>query len=158
MRQLSQEDLRACCASTAWVAAVSERQPYGDLAALTEASEAAMATLSWADVEEALAAHPRIGERPAGERKEAAWSRKEQAGTATAGQAVLDAIREGNAAYEERFGHVYLVCATGRSAEEMLARLRGRLGSDAETERETVRGELSAIVRLRLARLWEGER
>jgi 2-oxo-4-hydroxy-4-carboxy-5-ureidoimidazoline decarboxylase len=158
MRELSQEDLRACCASAAWVAAVSGRQPYGGLSALTGASEAAMAALSWADVEEALAAHPRIGERPAGNGKEAAWSRKEQAGTAMADQAVLDAIREGNAAYEERFGHVYLVCATGRSAEEMLALLRRRLRSDEKTERRIVREELSAIVRLRLAKLWEGAR
>jgi 2-oxo-4-hydroxy-4-carboxy-5-ureidoimidazoline decarboxylase len=156
MRELSQKDLRSCCASTAWVAAVARRGPYRDLAGLVDASEAAIAGLSWADVEEALAAHPRIGERPAGDGKEAAWSRSEQAGTAAAGQAVLDAIQEGNAAYEERFGHVYLVCATGRGAEEMLAFLRERLAGDEESERKIVREELNAIVKLRLAKLWEG--
>ncbi|GAA1274849.1 hypothetical protein Psi02_02870 [Planotetraspora silvatica] len=156
MRELSQEDLRSCCASTAWVSAVARRGPYRDLAGLIDAGEAAIAGLSWADVAEALSAHPRIGERRAGDGKEAAWSRSEQSGTATAGQAVLDAIRDGNAAYEERFGHVYLVCATGRSAEEMLVFLRERLAGDEESERKIVREELTAIVKLRLAKLWEG--
>ncbi|GII26809.1 2-oxo-4-hydroxy-4-carboxy-5-ureidoimidazoline decarboxylase [Planotetraspora mira] len=156
MREISPEDLRSCCASAAWVSAVARRGPYRDLAGLIDAGEAAIADLSWSDVEEALSAHPRIGERRAGDGKEAAWSRSEQSGTATAGQAVLDAIREGNAAYEERFGHVYLVCATGRSAEEMLVFLRERLAGDEESERKIVREELTAIVKLRLAKLWEG--
>jgi len=156
MREISPEDLRSCCASAAWVSAVARRGPYRDLAGLIDAGEAAIADLSWSDVEETLSAHPRIGERRAGDGKEAAWSRSEQSGTATAGQAVLDAIREGNAAYEERFGHVYLVCATGRSAEEMLVFLRERLAGDEESERKIVREELTAIVKLRLAKLWEG--
>ncbi|GAA4580630.1 hypothetical protein GCM10023194_09480 [Planotetraspora phitsanulokensis] len=156
MRELSRQELRSCCASAAWVSAVARRGPYRDLAGLVDAGEAAIAGLTWADVEEALAAHPRIGERPAGDGREAAWSRSEQSGTAAADQAVLDAIREGNAAYEERFGHVYLVCATGRSAGDMLAFLRERLAGDEESERKIVREELNAIVKLRLAKLWEG--
>ncbi|RGA04413.1 2-oxo-4-hydroxy-4-carboxy-5-ureidoimidazoline decarboxylase, partial [Microbispora triticiradicis] len=116
----------------------------------------ALAALAWDDVLEALAAHPRIGERPGGAGREAAWSRSEQSGAADAGRGVLDALREGNAAYESRFGHVYLVCATGRDADDLLALLRGRLGNDEETERGVVRDELSKIVALRLAKLWEG--
>ncbi|MFC0861054.1 2-oxo-4-hydroxy-4-carboxy-5-ureidoimidazoline decarboxylase [Sphaerimonospora cavernae] len=155
MREVSREELRSCCASATWVSAVAERWPYRDLDGLRRAGEVAMAALSWPDVLEALAAHPRIGERAAGDDREAAWSRGEQAGTADAGRKVLDALREGNAAYESRFGHVYLVCATGRSAEEMLGLLRARLANDAEAERAVVREELGKIVDLRLAKLWQ---
>ncbi|WP_285703513.1 2-oxo-4-hydroxy-4-carboxy-5-ureidoimidazoline decarboxylase [Microtetraspora sp. NBRC 16547] len=154
MRELSQEELRSCCASTTWMAAVAARQPYADLTALVAAGEAAIAALDWPDVEEALAAHPQIGERAAADQaatdREAAWSRAEQSGTAGAAQTVLDAITRGNAVYEQRFGHVYLVRATGRSAEEMLGLLLARLANDEETERKIVRAELAEIVRLRL--------
>lgn len=156
MRELSREDLRSCCASSRWVEAVAARGPYEDLGGLVRAGESALAGLTWEDVTEALAAHPRIGERAAGTGREAAWSRGEQSGTAGADRAVLEALREGNAAYERRFGHVYLVCATGRDAGELLALLRERLGNDEETERKAVRDELSKIVALRLAKLWEG--
>ncbi|MFC4059798.1 2-oxo-4-hydroxy-4-carboxy-5-ureidoimidazoline decarboxylase, partial [Planomonospora corallina] len=95
----------------------------------------------------------RIGERAAGPGREAAWSRREQSGTAGADPRVLDALAAGNRAYEERFGHVYLVCATGLPAEELLARLRGRLTAGQEAERGTVRAELAKITRLRLEKL-----
>ncbi|WP_433413470.1 2-oxo-4-hydroxy-4-carboxy-5-ureidoimidazoline decarboxylase [Microtetraspora malaysiensis] len=161
MRELSQEELRSCCASTTWMDAVAARQPYADLAALVEAGEAAVAALDWADIVEALGAHPRIGERALAERtadggRAEAWSRAEQSGAAGASPAVLDAITRGNAVYEERFGHVYLVRATGRSAEEMLGLLLARLGNDDETEREIVRAELGEIVRLRLEKAVTG--
>lgn len=156
MRELSREDLRSCCASAGWVEAVAARGPFRDPDGLRRASEAALSALTWDDVLEALAAHPRIGERPDGAGREAAWSRSEQSGTADAGREVLGALREGNAAYESRFGHVYLVCATGRETGELLALLRDRLGNDEETERKVVRDELSKIVALRLAKLWEG--
>ncbi|GAA4185281.1 2-oxo-4-hydroxy-4-carboxy-5-ureidoimidazoline decarboxylase [Streptosporangium oxazolinicum] len=87
--------------------------------------------------------------------REAAWSRGEQAGVGTAGREVLDRLAEGNRAYERRFGHIYLICATGLSAEEMLARLTERLGNDEDTERDVVRTELAKITRLRLAKLLE---
>ncbi|WP_169944690.1 2-oxo-4-hydroxy-4-carboxy-5-ureidoimidazoline decarboxylase [Microbispora sp. H11081] len=156
MRELSREDLRSCCSSTTWVEKVAARGPYEDLDGLRRVSGSVFAELAWDDVLEALAAHPRIGERPGGAGREAAWSRAEQSGTADAGGDVLGALREGNAAYESRFGHVYLVRATGRDAAELLALLRERLGHDEETERGVVREELSQIVELRLAKLWEG--
>ncbi|MCT9930162.1 2-oxo-4-hydroxy-4-carboxy-5-ureidoimidazoline decarboxylase [Planotetraspora sp. A-T 1434] len=156
MRELSQEELRSCCASTEWVSAVAAGRPYRDAGELVAAGQAAIAGLSWEGVEEALAAHPRIGERPAGDGREAAWSRREQSGTAGADPAILDAIAQGNLAYERRFGHVYLICATGRRAEEMLDILLARLANDEETERKIVRDELSKIVTLRLEKLWEG--
>ncbi|MED7925537.1 2-oxo-4-hydroxy-4-carboxy-5-ureidoimidazoline decarboxylase [Nonomuraea sp. LP-02] len=149
----AEEELRACCASTAFAARVAAGRPYGDLAGLLAAAEAAAGALAWPDVLEALAAHPRIGERPAGAGREAAWSRQEQSGV---GDDLRAALAEGNRAYEARFGHVYLVCATGLGGAELLARLRERLGNDEERERAAVRGELAKITRLRLVKLMGG--
>ncbi len=148
--ELSEADLAACCASRRWVAAVAG---HADPDALRAASKRVLDELEWPDIEEALAAHPRIGERPGGQGREAGWSRGEQSGMDGAGQEVRDAFIEGNRAYEERFGHVFLICASGRSALEMLAELRERLENDARTEREVVRRELAAIVDLRLVKL-----
>jgi 2-oxo-4-hydroxy-4-carboxy-5-ureidoimidazoline decarboxylase len=120
------------------------------LAALVARSDEVLAGLGWPDLEEALAAHPRIGQRAAGADRESAWSRQEQSGAADA--AVAAALREGNVEYERRFGHVFLICATGRSPDEILAALRDRLGNDDGVERDVVRGELTEIVRLRLAK------
>ena len=143
--------LRAC-ASTRWIERMISGRPYRSMEALTAASDGVLATLGWPDIEQALAAHPRIGARGAGHGREAAWSRQEQSGTRDAGPEVQAGLRAGNAAYEERFGHVFLICATGMSAASMLAALQARLGHDPATEREVVRGELTKIVRLRLAR------
>jgi 2-oxo-4-hydroxy-4-carboxy-5-ureidoimidazoline decarboxylase len=144
--------LRPACASARWVERLAGGRPYGSIDALTAASDAAIAALGWPDIEEALTAHPRIAERAAGGDRESAWSRQEQAGAAGAGADVQSALRAGNVAYEARFGHVFLICATGRSGEQMLAALRTRLSNDPETEREIVRDELRQIVRLRLAK------
>jgi 2-oxo-4-hydroxy-4-carboxy-5-ureidoimidazoline decarboxylase len=144
--------LRSCCASAAWLVAMVANRPYGTLDALIERSDGALALLDWPDVEEALAAHPRIGERLAASDREATWSRQEQSATADLDRAAADDLVAGNLAYEERFGHVFLVRASGRSAEEMLANLRERLANDAGTEQGVIRGELAQIVRLRLAK------
>ncbi|HEX6754551.1 MAG TPA: 2-oxo-4-hydroxy-4-carboxy-5-ureidoimidazoline decarboxylase [Mycobacteriales bacterium] len=150
--------LRECCASPAWVAAVLAGRPYGDRAVLAAASDAAVEALPWPEVERALAAHPRIGERPDGDGRDAGWSRAEQSGvgSGSAASAVRAALAAGNAAYEARFGHVYLVRAAGRSAPELLALLESRLGNDVATERAVVRRELAEIARLRLDRLVAG--
>jgi 2-oxo-4-hydroxy-4-carboxy-5-ureidoimidazoline decarboxylase len=148
--------LLACCASRRWAAEVAAGRPYADLAELRAASAAALAGLDWADVEEALSAHPRIGDRLRGEGREAAWSRGEQSGMDAAAEELRTALVEGNRAYEERFGHVFLVCATGLSAAGMLAALRDRLGNDPGTERAVVRTELAKIVDLRLGKLAAG--
>jgi 2-oxo-4-hydroxy-4-carboxy-5-ureidoimidazoline decarboxylase len=147
--------LLACCASPAFAAKVTAGRPYPGVAELVAAAGAAVGELRWAEVREALAAHPRIGERPAGLSREASWSRGEQAGTADAAEDVRRRLAAGNVAYEERFGHVYLVCATGLTAGELLARLERRLGDDEETERRAVREELMKITRLRVAKLIE---
>ncbi|MGR6921626.1 2-oxo-4-hydroxy-4-carboxy-5-ureidoimidazoline decarboxylase [[Actinomadura] parvosata] len=146
----AEADLMACCASRTFAGKVAARRPYADTRALLDTAGAAVLELDWPDVLEALSAHPRIGERASGQGREAAWSRQEQSGVQDGLRA---ALAEGNRAYEERFGHVYLVCATGLTGAQMLARLRERLGNDEEREREVVRAELAAITRLRLTRL-----
>lgn len=138
------------CTSPRWVSRLVAARPYGTVDALVAHAAAVLAALDEAEIDRALAGHPRIGERSAH-----ASSRREQSGVAAAGADVLAALAEGNRAYEERFGHVYLVCATGRPAAELLAVLRSRLGNDPATERHVLRGELGAINRLRLERLLE---
>jgi 2-oxo-4-hydroxy-4-carboxy-5-ureidoimidazoline decarboxylase len=149
--------LRPCCASTRWAQLLVRGRPHGSLGQLLAASDAAIAVLGWPDICEALTAHPRIGDRAAGPARESAWSRQEQAaaGATTAapgGEVVAAGLRAGNEAYEERFGYVFLVCAAGRPAEQILAALRGRLGHSPEAEQEVVREELRQIARLRLAK------
>jgi 2-oxo-4-hydroxy-4-carboxy-5-ureidoimidazoline decarboxylase len=130
-------------------------RPFPDAAALTAAAGSAFAALSWSDVEEALAHHPRIGDRPEGLNRESAWSRTEQSGVIDAAREIARDLHEGNVAYEGRFGHVFLICATGLSAGQLLAALLTRLGNDLTTEREVVRTELAKITHLRLTKLLE---
>jgi 2-oxo-4-hydroxy-4-carboxy-5-ureidoimidazoline decarboxylase len=145
--------LAPCCASRRWAAAVIAGRPHRTLARLTAASDAAIAALNWDGIAEALAAHPRIGDAgAAAPGREAAWSAGEQSAAMTAGAADRDRLAAGNAAYEQRFGHVFLICATGRTVAEMLAEQARRMGNDPADEREVVRAELRAIVALRLAK------
>jgi 2-oxo-4-hydroxy-4-carboxy-5-ureidoimidazoline decarboxylase len=144
--------LRPCCASTRWVSQLVAGRPYRTPGTLVAASDAAIAALTWPDIEEALAAHPRIGDRPAGAGQEAAWSRQEQSGTSAAGPGAQAALRSANAAYQERFGHVFLICATGLRTSDMLIALHERMGNDLAMEHETVRKELGKIAALRLAK------
>jgi 2-oxo-4-hydroxy-4-carboxy-5-ureidoimidazoline decarboxylase len=147
--------LAGCCAAPRWAAQVTVGRPFESVGALLAASDAAVAGLGQQDLEQALAGHPRIGgaDGPEGPGSSAAghWSRQEQAGVDRSDQDVLAALTEGNQAYERRFGHIYLVCATGRSGVELLALLRQRLGNDAATEWGVVKSELEKINRIRLA-------
>jgi allantoicase len=145
--------LASCCASRAWIERMTAGRPYADVDALLDAGDGAVWELDRDGLAEALSAHPRIGERAAGASAEATWSRQEQAGAGTAADEVRAALAEGNRAYEERFGHVFLIRASGRSAEELLAALRKRLGNDPDTEWGVVADELRQITRLRLERL-----
>jgi 2-oxo-4-hydroxy-4-carboxy-5-ureidoimidazoline decarboxylase len=150
---VAREALLACCASPRWAAEVAAGRPYSTLQAALEAAETASRGLAWADVAVALAAHPRIGQPPAGTGREAAWSRHEQAGVADADAATRDALAEANRAYEEQFGHIYLIFASGKSQEELLAAAEERLHNDEVTERRIVQDELGKIAKLRLERL-----
>jgi 2-oxo-4-hydroxy-4-carboxy-5-ureidoimidazoline decarboxylase len=149
--------LQACCDVPAWVDAVLTARPYDDRAAVLRTADEAARRFTAADVERALAAHPRIGERAEGEHAEAAWSRREQAGVRT-DDATARALAEGNRTYEERFGRVFLICASGLSAEQVLAALRERLGNDPATEAAVVADELRRIALLRLERVLTDER
>jgi 2-oxo-4-hydroxy-4-carboxy-5-ureidoimidazoline decarboxylase len=144
----AEQELLTCCASPAFAQAVAGGRPYPDRDALISAADAALRALTWADVSAALAAHPRIGERPAGADRESAWSRREQSGI-DAGDELVAANKE----YEERFGHVFLIFATGKDRAQVLAAARARLANDEATEREVVHGELRKIALLRLGRL-----
>lgn len=153
--------LLACCAAGPWASRLVAGRPYPTVAALLRESDEAMASLTIPELAGALAGHPRIGERaPAGRQppgsRSAGWSRREQSGMAAADAPTRQAIAELNAAYEERFGHIYLVCATGRTAAELLALLRARLGHDDTAEWRTVRSELRQINRIRLRKLLAG--
>ena len=147
------DQLATCCAARAWVARVVAGRPYADLDELLTASDRAIQELGPDDLAEALAAHPRIGQRVGGSSTEAAWSRQEQSGMDDADAGVRAALREGNVAYEERFDQVFLIRAAGRSPAEMLAELRRRLGNDLRTEQREVAEQLRQITRLRLERL-----
>jgi 2-oxo-4-hydroxy-4-carboxy-5-ureidoimidazoline decarboxylase len=152
----AERELLACCASPAWARKVAAGRPYPDLPALRDVARAALEALSWTGVAEALAAHPRVGERPAGTGRQAAWSRREQSGVDGADGAVRAALAEANREYERRFDHVFLIFATGRTPAEMLAAARERLGNDEAGERTVVREELAKITGLRVERLVTG--
>ena len=149
----TEEELRACCAADAWLARIQAARPILAVKALLDLSDATELSLDDAALDQALAAHARIGERRLGSTTEDRWSRTEQAGALTAADDVASRLADGNRRYEERFGHVFLIRAAGRSAEEMLAALEKRLGNDPATERDVVRRELAEIVRFRLLKV-----
>ena len=130
-------------------------QKFDTLEALLEASARAAANLSEAEVDEALAAHPRIGERHAGEGAEAAFSASEQAASQDPDATLAARLEAGNAAYEERFGRVFLIRAAGRSREEILAELERRLANDPLAELNETSEQLRQIAALRLKATWE---
>ncbi|MCQ4117640.1 2-oxo-4-hydroxy-4-carboxy-5-ureidoimidazoline decarboxylase [Rhodococcus tibetensis] len=140
--------LTECCSSTVWAHRVAAARPFRTADELYTRSDEALAELTEAEIDNALAGHPRIGDRP-----DNASSVREQSAVAAADDGLRAKLRAGNEAYEKKFGHVYLVCASGRSAQELLDVLHRRLGNDSNTERKNVRMELAAINRLRLARL-----
>jgi len=149
-----EHDLRACCAAPAWGAAITAKRPYQSRADLLAAADAAARALSWDEVLAGLSAHPRIGERAAGESQEAAWSRREQSAAAqSADETTRAALIEANRAYEEKFGHVFLIFASGRTQAEILAAARERLTNDEATERAIVADQLRLIASLRLERV-----
>jgi allantoicase len=142
-------ELRACCGSPAWVEAMTKARPFRDWEEMTVTSDRIWRSLSPADWQDAFRAHPRIGERKEGAR----WSGAEQSGTRDASEETMQALARANVEYEKKFGHVFLICATGRSAGEMLAELRGRMKNDKETELRVAAEEQGKITALRLQKL-----
>jgi 2-oxo-4-hydroxy-4-carboxy-5-ureidoimidazoline decarboxylase len=139
----------ACCASRAFATAITAGRPYPDAAALMTALDTAFDALTWDDIAESMDGHPRIGDRAVS----GGMSAAEQSGAAAASDQVRQELADGNLAYEQRFGHIFLICASGLSGQEMLAQLRARLDNDEEAERTVVRAELRKITRLRMTKL-----
>lgn len=131
-----------------WIDAIVDGRPYQSVDQIVAAAGTVAAPLAEAEIDGALAHHPRIGEKPQGDTAEAAHSRREQPGVDADAAAALAA---GNKAYEEKFDRVYLVRAAGRSAEEILALLQERLGNTPEQELAVVVQQLREIAALRLA-------
>jgi 2-oxo-4-hydroxy-4-carboxy-5-ureidoimidazoline decarboxylase len=146
--------LRQACGSARWVERMLARRPFGTLDALLHAAREEWFALSPEDWLQAFAEHPRIGDRASLARKfpdTHHLASREQAGVAGAGADVLTALAEGNAAYEDRFGYIFIICATGLDAGTMLSRLHERLGNDPLTELHVAAEEQAKITALRLS-------
>lgn len=161
LNQLSRESaecaLFSCCASRSWVAQMLDRRPFASTEDVFLAAAEGWAALGRDDYLEAFAGHPKIGDNLAVLRERfartAGWSSEEQAGVTSASDAVLEDLRRANISYHERFGYIFIVCATGKSAEEMLALLQARLLHDPARELAVAAAEQAKITRLRLEKL-----
>jgi len=144
----------ACCAARRWAQAMVALRPFGGIEILSLTADEVWSTMEESDWMEAFAAHPRIGERkaPAGSAISAAWSEQEQSSAARAAQQVIAELAEGNAQYERRFGFTYIVCATGKSGEELLAVLQRRLGNDRDRELQEAVEQQRQIMQIRLGK------
>jgi len=145
--------VRPCVDIDSWVGAIVAGRPYDDLDSLLDLADRQARSWGAAEVEAALADHPRIGERHAGAGASAAMSSREQGGVSRDAD-VAARLAAGNAAYEEKFDRIYLVRAAGRDAEEILALLEQRLENDPETELGVTAGQLREIAVLRLKGLF----
>lgn len=155
---MSEDEARAalvrCCGASRFVDAMLARRPFRDDATLHDAAQRVWATMDRADILEAFEHHPRIGADMNALRKKfsttADLSAREQAGAINAHESELARLRDGNLAYEARFGHIFIVCATGKTAAQMADLLDARLGNDADTELRIAAAEQAKITRLRL--------
>jgi OHCU decarboxylase len=159
LNTLPVEDARTlllrCCGSTEWARQMVTRRPFRTLAEVESVADHVWQSLDRADWLEAFAAHARIGERdvPAAAAATSGWAEQEQSATRAATSETLGRLAAANRAYEDRFGYRFIVCATGRSAAEMLAFLEQRLPNSAEVELSVAAEEQRKITRLRLNKL-----
>jgi 2-oxo-4-hydroxy-4-carboxy-5-ureidoimidazoline decarboxylase len=145
--------LAGCCGSERWTEAMLRRRPFGSDAALLAAAREVWFALTPDDWREAFSHHPAIGDRESLHARfplTAELSSQEQRGVLAASATTLDALATLNREYQEKFGYIFIVCATGKSAEEMLAMLRSRLGNDEGTEMRIAAEEQAKITALRL--------
>jgi OHCU decarboxylase len=149
-------ELFRCCGSTTWAQAMAAARPFANVDALVAAGDKIWSSLAPADWREAFAAHPRIGADGAGGSGGAGgWSAQEQSGVAGATDAARRRLAAANRDYEARFGYIFIVCATGKSGDEMLELLEERLRHDPDAELTIAAEEQRKILRLRLAKLIE---
>jgi len=142
-----------CCGSSQWAARLAAERPFHQPEEMLEASDRVWLQLDEKDWEQAFATHPRIGEKTApvsATERSSAWSGQEQSQVAQADAEILDSLRNGNASYEAKFGRTYIVCATGKSAEEMLAILQRRLNHDPMRELMEAAEQQRQITQIRL--------
>ncbi len=147
-----------CCGSQRWARMMTEARPFADVAALLGQAEQIWQNLEAQDCLEAFAAHPKIGARQAAPKQpvqSAEWSHGEQSSTRAAAASVLDALAEANRLYEEKFGYIFIVCATGKTAEEMLDLCRRRLSNNEDVEIRIAANEQRKITEIRLKKLLE---
>lgn len=151
----AERELLTCCGSRAWAREVAAGRPYADVESLMAAADRVWVALSAADWLEAFSKHPRIGEHAARAAAdvERRWSEGEQSRAREGAPAVLTELAMANAEYENRFGHVFLICATGRSAAEILQQARERLQNDPDRELRVAAEEQRRITHLRLRKL-----
>ncbi len=145
-----------CCGSTGWAGSMAGARPFASAQAMFDKADEFFAGLSDEDWLEAFRAHPKIGEKKAATAQSTAaqkWSAQEQSQTANAALGVMDALADGNREYEKRFGFIFIVCASGKTAEEMLALLNQRLPNTAEVELHIAAQEQTKITHLRLQKL-----
>jgi OHCU decarboxylase len=147
-----------CCGSERWAAQMIAERPFGTLDDLTTKADRVWWSLEPHDWLKAFHRHPKIGEKKAAavtSEQSKTWSATEQAGLSTAASQTLEALADLNQKYEEKFGYIFIVCATGKSSEEMLAILRNRLGNDPDEELPIAAAEQAKITKLRLMKLVE---
>jgi 2-oxo-4-hydroxy-4-carboxy-5-ureidoimidazoline decarboxylase len=153
-------EILPCCGSKAWAGAVSAKRPLHDEQSLLAASDEVWRSLTEADWLEAFRSHPRIGESmapPSAKPQSAAWSEQEQKdAAASSDDAVKAALAEGNREYERRFGRIFIVCATGKSAAQILDVLRRRLKSDEASELREAAEQQRQITQIRLKKWLRG--
>jgi 2-oxo-4-hydroxy-4-carboxy-5-ureidoimidazoline decarboxylase len=157
-QQQLKEELTKCCGSSAWVDRMLPFLPADDLVELLEDAEEQWFLCSEADWKEAFAQHPRIGDVESLKKKVAStteWAAAEQSGINTASQQTLGELAEANKKYEEKFGYIFIVCATGKSADEMMTLIETRLQNSPEVEIEIAADEQNKITKLRIEKLLE---
>ena len=148
------KELLQCCGSKRWAAQVAAARPFQTLTELITRAHDVWRSLDRVDWLEAFRSHPRIGEKKLGEKKTGdKWSTQEQAGVNTASTQTTTALAALNYAYEQKFGYIFIICATGKSSDEMLASLRERIEHDAAEELPIAAAEQSKITELRLKKL-----
>ena len=145
-----------CCGSRNWARRMAVQRPFANQVELLGKADSIWWSLDSADWLEAFRSHPKIGEKKAAQPTSAeaqGWSEQEQSGTRNAAPETIEALSAGNRDYEQKFGYIFIVCATGKSSEEMLTRLSERLGNDPERELRIAAEEQSRITQLRLKKL-----
>jgi OHCU decarboxylase len=155
----AEASLRDCCGATRWSKLLVAQRPFPNAEALFLAADKAWQIMDRADILEAFCCHPRIGQKAtSGSESHRQWSEGEQSGARIASDDVKARLDLQNRAYFEKFGYIFIVCASGKSADEMLALLEQRLQNDDATELPVAAEQQRLIMRLRLEKLFEDER